>query len=604
MNNDVQRVRDSIDLVALISEYVPLEPKGREWVGVCPFHDDHKPSMCVVTHHENAFYKCFSCGASGSCFDFVKNYLKMEFKESLIFLADRAGIELSYSPSESDEGKSLRTKMKDAMEWAASEFKTALTSTPEGNLATDLLNARGFTTKSIEQFSLGVAPDDWGFLADRVRENDDRVEICLESGLLNKKDTTNRVYDAFRNRLMFPICNEFGATIAFGGRRLHEEDEPKYINSPETELFHKSKTLYGYYQATKTIRDKKQAVVVEGYTDVIACHQAGMTNVVGTLGTAFTKEHTAMLARICETAVLVFDGDDAGQRAADRAIEIFFNSSLDVLICVLPDGKDPADLAFETDTLQNLIENAVDALAFKLNRLEASLSDQSTTSGKERLVESFIHELSRLGFEKLSGIRKRFVYERIGILLSMSMKDVESLMQSHQQQTVSRNNRIESDVQQVTSNDVSRRRQRAEYELLAVLLFDPQESSAVIRESKRPIEVNQFIDSAAQDIASNLLPQLKSGITCSMQEVLENVNELNKPIASTLYFDGQRLSESYGSVMLAVTSSVTAFFETLDYKAMNDEIKNVKSMSDPLEKARAAQVALEAMRQQKLARNA
>ena len=128
MNNDVQRVRDSIDLVALISEYVPLEPKGREWVGVCPFHDDHKPSMCVVTHHENSFYKCFSCGASGSCFDFVKNYLKMEFKESLTFLADRAGIELSYNPSQSDDGKSLRSKMKEAMDWAAIECNPSLIS--------------------------------------------------------------------------------------------------------------------------------------------------------------------------------------------------------------------------------------------------------------------------------------------------------------------------------------------------------------------------------------------------------------------------------------------------------------------------------------------
>ena len=150
---------------------------------------------------------------------------------------------------------------------------------------------------------------------------------------------------------------------------MNEEDEPKYINSPETALFHKSKTLYGYCQARKTIQDSRRAIVVEGYTDVIACHQAGITNVVATLGTALTNDHAAKLSRICDEAILVFDGDAAGQRAADRAVEVFFAKAIDVRICVLPEGKDPADLASDAATLESYFNDAIDAIAFKLDRI-------------------------------------------------------------------------------------------------------------------------------------------------------------------------------------------------------------------------------------------
>ena len=560
--------------------------------------------MCVVTHHENAFYKCFSCGASGSCFDFVQNYLKLEFKESLQMLAERVGIELSFKPSEIDDSKQLRSKMKDAMSWASDEYQTALQETPEGNLASDLLKERGFTDESIKQFELGVAPDDWGFLSDRIRENQDRIETCLEAGLIKQKESTNRIYDAFRNRLMFPICNEFGDTIAFGGRRLQEEEEPKYINSPETELFHKSKTLFGYQHALASVRSLKKAIIVEGYTDVIACHQAGILNVVGTLGTAFTKDHASMLARICNEVVLVFDGDVAGQSAADRAIEIFFSSPIDVMICVLPHGKDPADLAFEVGTFTKLLEASVDSLTFKLNRLETSLSDQSSVTGRENTVQSFIDELGRLGFDRLSGIRKRFVYERIGLLLSMSMNDVEQLMQSqtHRIRSTSTPSSSLQEEQQIQPA-ISKKRMKAEYELLAVLLYDPKESSALIRESSREILNEQFLDPYASEIAAITLPMLKRSIPFNMQEILAEVTEGCKPTASTLYFEGERLSETQGSVILAVRSAMDAFFETLDNSSMKEEIHQVKTMSDPTQKAQAAQQTLEAIRLKKIARN-
>ena len=272
---DIERVREATDLVALISKYVPLQPKGREWLGLCPFHEDHKPSFTVVTHKQNAFYKCHACGASGDCYNFVQEYLKKDFGEAIRFLADQAGITLSTSRSGELPSES-KSKLRTAMQWAAELYVAQLGKDGAGAIATNAIEARGFNETSIREFAIGVAPEGWTFLSDRVRDDKSRTETCIASGLVRQKEDSGRIYDTFRNRLMFPICDESGAPIAFGARRLDEDDEPKYINSPETSLFQKSKTLYGLHLASHAIREINCAIVVEGYTDVIACHQVGL----------------------------------------------------------------------------------------------------------------------------------------------------------------------------------------------------------------------------------------------------------------------------------------------------------------------------------------
>ncbi len=519
VDSDKERVREAVDLVALISEFVPLQQRNREWIGLCPFHDDHKPSMCVVTHKGQPFYKCFSCGARGDCFEFVKNYLKKDFGEALRFLAQRCGIELA--GRQTDEALSSRSKMSRAMQWASSLYSETLTSTPEGAHALEQLRARGFTDETIKKFSIGVAPNSWSFLADKLQGNNERIETGLEAGLLKKNEEKNRVYDAFRHRMMFPILDETGGTIAFGGRRLSEEDEPKYINSPETILFHKSKTLYGYTHARSAIMQEKKVIVVEGYTDVIACHQAGIVNVVATLGTALTSDHADKLARICNEVILVFDGDNAGQLAADRAVEVFFQKNIDVQICVLPDGKDPADLVSNMEEFNNCIQGAVDALTFKFNRLEVSLKKESTISGKSGLIDSFLNELSRLGVEKLVSTRKSFVYERIASLLSIPMVDVGKELHSRRPAP---SRRVSSEIEAepiVRPSAISKARQIAEREFLAVLLFDPTESSATLRESKTTINANSFLDPIAASIAKYIFPKLLAGTLFTMPERLK-----------------------------------------------------------------------------------
>ncbi len=598
--SDIERVREAVDLVALISEYVPLSPKGREWVAVCPFHDDHKPSMSVVTHKEHAFYKCFSCGASGDCFKFVQEYLKKDFGEALHFLAERTGIELS-NTKHNEETNNLRKKIRKAMEWATALYVDVL-STPENSKTVAHLKDRGFSDESIKTFSIGTAPDTWTFLSDLIGNNPDRIETCLEAGLVKRKESTNRVYDAFRNRIMFPIFDETGSPIAFGGRRINEEDEPKYINSPETELFHKSKTLYGFHVARPVIQSQNKVIVVEGYTDVIACHQVGVTNVVATLGTALTSKHADKLARICDEVTLVFDGDEAGQRAADRAVEVFFSKNIDVQICVLPDGKDPADMATDAVTLQQYFSKSVDAIAYKLDRLDSSLQTTDTISGKAKRIDTFIEELVRLGVGRLSGIKKPLVYERIASVIQLPIDEIESLIHDK----VDRRSPIATSAPQgnvitetTTTINISRARRIAEHEFLGVLLFDPMESSAVLREQSSNITEENFLDAEASNIAACILHRLYAGTTCTMQEILTELDEQSGNRASSLYFIGQRICEENESVMFALQLTKKAFEGVMEDKAIADEVRELKTLADPEQRARAAQQTLETIRKQK-----
>ena len=604
MPTDIERVRDAVDLVALISEYVELTPRGREWVGLCPFHSDSRPSMCVVTHHENEFYHCFACQASGSCFQFVQDHLNMSFYDALRFLAERTGTELTNNLNQNDDTQAERKKLEKAIQWASGQFADSLKQDAANNAALQVLHHRGFTTESIEKFNLGVSPDSWDFLASQLRKNPERVNTALLAGLLKEKvrDGTKHVYDTFRNRLMFPICDSFGKTIAFGARRINETDEPKYLNSPDTELFSKSKTLYGFHLARKAMREQKKAIVVEGYTDVIACHQSGVENVVATLGTAFTKDHASMLSRECSEVVLVFDGDESGQQAADRAIEIFFSTPIDVSVCVLPEGQDPADIALNTQDFASLIDNSVDALAFKANRLSEALLDEGTTAGKEQIIRDFISDLSNLGFAQMSNIRKQFVYEHIGKLLSMSLEEVTKLfadIASVRSQALKKDKGVEDSLPAKPA--LVPKRIKAERELLGLMLFNPADAFAVLDEMSRNIEVADFEDSPSCQIAQLILPKLKTNDSYAMPEVLEKFsdNAETRSVASLAYFDGERIFKSENGGKLSIRESLEALFGIIDNKAMQQEIHEIKQVNNPEDKMEAAQLALNEIRKQK-----
>ena len=427
--DDRRKVLDATDIVRLIDEHITLRPKGREFIGLCPFHDDHTPSMYVVPAKQ--IYHCFSCGAGGNALDFAIHFHNLEFLEALRLLADRAGIELTDTAENPrqrrDASAPSRSDLRAATAFAQEFFRLALTCPGAGEAARRVIGARGIRDEMVERFGLGVAPEGWDHLLTTAKKKGLSARVLLDAGLIKpSKDGRGDGYDTFRNRLTFPIYDATGRPIAFGGRRLRDEDDPKYLNSPESPLFDKSATLFGLHLAARPIQKVSVAVVTEGYTDVIACHQAGVTNVVATLGTALTPKHARVLQRLCSRVVLLFDGDEAGERAAERALDVFFGAALDVSVAALPEGKDPADLLAEVDGAERFaacVGSATDALDHRLDALRRRLVGVGL-SERSALVEEAVRRFAELGLDAQTPFRRRLIIRRIAEAAGVSEGDI------------------------------------------------------------------------------------------------------------------------------------------------------------------------------------
>lgn len=422
--SDIERVREAADIVRIVGEHVALKAKGREYVGLCPFHEDHNPSMAVVPAKQ--IFHCFVCGTGGDVFSFIEKYHRMDFREALQHLAERCNIELTprhERPTDEPAGYS-RSALADANASAAAFFRAVLEHETHGRAARELLERRGITAEMVERFSIGAAPDRWDGLCKKIDSMDADRELFTQAGLLKPRDDGSH-YDALRNRLIFPIRDQIGRVIAFGGRRISDEDDPKYLNSPDTPLFDKSASIFGLFQAARAIQHERTAIITEGYTDVIACHQAGVEHAVATLGTALTTGHATILRRMCDTVVLLFDGDDAGQRAADRAVEVFFNDPIDVRIATLSkvtDAKDPDELlkrAGGFELFNRAITESVDLLDFRFTRMRDRLAGAGL-SALQRATEEEIQTLARLGFHKTSPIRRKLILRRLADLTGLN----------------------------------------------------------------------------------------------------------------------------------------------------------------------------------------
>jgi DNA primase len=443
-NEDKERVRDASDIVRVIGEHIALKAKGREFAGLCPFHDDHKPSMMVSPGKQ--LFKCFVCGAGGDVFGFVQKYHSMEFREALEYLAERAGIvltprgrgngscatnethaSLEAHESHSSDAAITRADLIRANAEAAEFFRLILKREDLGAVGRQIIAKRGIAPAMVEQFGIGLAPDRWDGLLLTIQGKGLDVRAFAEAGLLKHRDSGG-LYDAFRNRLMFPIQDQIGRVIAFGARRINEEDEPKYLNSAETRLFQKSSTLFGLFQAARAIQTERTAIITEGYTDTIACHQAGITNAVATLGTALTRGHATVLRRLCDTVVLLFDGDDAGRRAAERAFDVyfklFFAEELDVRIATLAtvtDAKDPDELLKRdggAEILRGAIKSAPTLLQYHLNWVRASMAGHGAAA-IGRAIDAELQRLVQLGLNEVRPLRRKLIIRHIAEIVGV-----------------------------------------------------------------------------------------------------------------------------------------------------------------------------------------
>ena len=393
----IEEIKRRVDIVAIVSRYVTLTRAGRRMRSRCPFHEETEPSFYVDS--ERGFYHCFGCGAGGDVFKFLMEIEGLSFPEAGQRLADMAGLQWKTTPG-AKQARDRRDIVRKANEEAAEFFQQTLRGA-QGSAAREYLAQRGIAEDAIAKFAIGYAPETWDALLRFLAGKGFSGEVAEECGLVKPRDSGG-YYDAFRNRIVFPICEVSGGVIGLGGRTLDPEEQAKYINSPETALFKKSRTVYGLNLARQAISDAKQALVVEGYTDVISVVQAGIVNVVACLGTATTPDHLKLLGRYADEIVFIYDGDSAGMQAALRHIEVFEDASADVKVAVLPAGRDPDDVirTLGADGLLQIIGKRLSLVEYQLRMIfaghdEAVGTDRAAAAREAAQVLAKVPQLAR-----------------------------------------------------------------------------------------------------------------------------------------------------------------------------------------------------------------
>jgi len=389
----VAEVKRSADIVQIISRYISLKRAGRSFKALCPFHTEKTPSFIV--NPERQFFHCFGCGKGGDVFTFVAEHERVDFPEAVRIVASAVGITIPEGWGRGGgASQQLKTRLYQLHRWAAAFFAKQLAQ-PSGQRARDYLAGRGFSPESLEAWGIGYAPEAWDALGQAARAAGFSDKELLASGLVVKRESGGH-YDRFRNRIMFPIRDAQGRVIAFGGRTLGDEPA-KYINSPETPLFSKSRCLYGLDMARDAIVAGRRVLVTEGYTDTIMSHQSGIRWAVATLGTALTPDHASLLRRYADTVLLLFDADRAGEAAVDRSLEVFANSDLVVKVPAIEQGSDPCDFLLDRgpEAFLERLEAAAELYDVKLE-MAASRHDLATADGQARAVDECLEALAAM----------------------------------------------------------------------------------------------------------------------------------------------------------------------------------------------------------------
>ncbi|MEA3400279.1 MAG: DNA primase [Armatimonadota bacterium] len=388
-----EEIRERLDLAEVIGQYVRLERAGSRLKGLCPFHQEKTPSFYVDP--ERGFWHCFGCGEGGDLFSFVMRQEGLSFPEAMRMLARRAGVSYRADP-QADARRERREILERANEIARDHFVKNLLEHPEAERARDYLRERSFNRSAIDSFQIGYALESWDDLLNTLAAQGINAALAEEAGLAKASDRGGH-YDTFRNRIIFPINDLSGRPIAFGGRTLDPENPAKYLNSPETPLFRKRRALYALDLARDAIVAEKRALIVEGYTDVIALHQAGLRNVVAGLGTALTKQQLDLVGRYADEVVLVYDADAAGARAALRNLEVFEGSDVAVSLIVLPENMDPDEFVktHGVDAFRDLLQERISPIEYELRAaFERHAADGPT--GRSAAVHDAVEVLMKI----------------------------------------------------------------------------------------------------------------------------------------------------------------------------------------------------------------
>ncbi|MBK36115.1 MAG: DNA primase [Gemmatimonadetes bacterium] len=509
----IDRIREAVDIVDVVSEHVQLTQRGRNYVGLCPFHDDHDPSFNVS--QEKQIYKCFVCDAGGNVYSFLQNIEGISFVEAVRKVGGLVGIDIPQAGRDPAQEEAFDA-IYSAVDLARKYYHHLLTKDASGGFAREYLAGRSVTDKSIGHFSLGYAPNAWdSFLRVATKRGHD-PKVLEKAGLVVARKDGSGYYDRFRHRVIWPIRAQTGRTIAFGARALDPDEQAKYLNSPETPIYHKSNTLYGLWEGRDAIRTEKRALVVEGYMDHLALVQQGFQNVVATSGTALTPQHARLLKRFTEHAVLVFDGDTAGSSAAVRGVTPLVEAGIDVRIVSLPEGEDPDDFVRTRgrSAFHETIDNALPAMDFLIQWV-ATLEDLTTADGRARATRRVAEIISHVSDTALRQFLIRDAAQKLETDESVVIQEVKKA--SERQSSQARRKEPEQPVPAIERFDP---RPRAERELLIQMMSDDFLSDTVLAE----IKPEDFTNSVYRYLAKLIAYQRSSGLSASVAHMVDSCN--------------------------------------------------------------------------------
>lgn len=410
------RVRQAVNIVDLIGGYISLRRAGRNFEGLCPFHDDSKPSLKVNAERQS--WRCWVCAIGGDVFSFLMQKEGISFPEALSMLAEKAGIPLEQGSREQmQERASEKAELFRICAWAEQQFHEEFNRGAAAAKARDYITNRGIDAGSIGKFRIGYSPAEWSWLINRARNAGFSLDLLEAAGFVSRSSQDNRPFDRFRDRLLFPVHDPQGRPIAFGGRILpspNPSSDAKYLNSPATKLFSKSEQLYALDLAKESAQKSRHIIVVEGYTDVVMLHQFGLTNVVAVLGTALTEKHLPVLRRYVDRVTLLLDGDEAGRRRTNDILELFVNSPIDLRVLTLPDDLDPCDFVRQRglQKLEELLEGAVDALEHKVQVATQGIDLFKDTHSASLALEEILEVLSKGQTGALDAVESRRIKEQ------------------------------------------------------------------------------------------------------------------------------------------------------------------------------------------------
>ena len=421
----IEDVRRSSDIVDVLSPYVRLKKRGKNYIGLCPFHKEKTPSFTVSA--EKQMYHCFGCSKGGNVFTFVMEMEKVSFVEAVRSLAARAGIELPDNSQFSSEQKTESDQLLAACRFAGIVFHENLVKSDEGKSALEYFHKRGFTDETIRTFGLGYSLNSWDAFILRSKEEGFSSEVLVKAGLARARDDGSP-YDYFRGRAMFPIFSTVGRVIGFGARKMRDDDPiaGKYINSPETPIYNKSRVLFGLSHAKEAIRHEESVLMVEGYADLISLYQAGIQNVVASSGTALTEEQLTLIGHYTHNLTLIYDGDSAGSNATIRGIDLALAQDFDINIVELPEEEDPDSFVQKNGGIafKELMKSAVSFIEFKTKKYLAA-GVLATPAGKTNALRSIVLSIARINDELKRNIFIKDVSDKFQIYESVLFRELD-----------------------------------------------------------------------------------------------------------------------------------------------------------------------------------